>query len=179
MLIPVVCGEDALLVGIMLGSGSVKHKDKLENFLIDADAVNALFDALTAFVILTGESVSRTLCVTPQSAAQLKSRNMYIAGDSLGLGVLLVLLEEASGNVFSNGEVCAATGALNVQSEEILCREVAKLDIKVACAAESGADIMYCPAQVDAPSERFRGTLVKQVATIIKDTNVKWRMKFV
>ena len=63
----------------------------MEDFLIDEDAVGALYDAFTAFLVLTGVTAKKVLCVDPKSAAELKAKNIYIAGDSLGLGVLLLL----------------------------------------------------------------------------------------
>jgi len=169
LLIPVVCAEGVVLVAITLRTNPGKQDKRLEDFLIDEDAVGALYDAFTAFLVLTGVTAKKVLCVDPKSAAELKAKNIYIAGDSLGLGVLLLLLEDVAFGRRGSREICAATGALTVRSTTVLCREVGKLGAKVQSAASAGVNVMYCPAQADCPSERQADMAIKQLSVIARD----------
>ena len=169
MLIPVVCAEGVVLVAITLRSSPGKHEDRLEDFLIDDDAVNGLFDAFTAFLILTGKTAKKVPCVDPASAAELKAQNIFIAGDSLGLGILLLLLSDTAYGPRLSRKVCAATGALNVRPDMVVCREVGKLGTKVHSAANAGVDVMYCPVQDDVPPEGLLGMSIKPLSVITKD----------
>jgi hypothetical protein len=177
LLIPVVCREDVALVAITLRARPGKQGNRLEEFLIDNDAVNALYDAFTAFFILTGTVTNKVPCLHPKSAAALKARDMYIGGDSLGLGILLLLLGEAVGVRPSSSTVYAATGALTLRLDSVECREVGKLGTKVESAATAGVDVMYCPIQDDVPAGSHKGMLIKQVSVINKDEFCDFRMK--
>ena len=157
------------MVAITLRENPGKHDKRLEDFLIDEDAVNALHDALAAFLVLTGVTVKKVLCVDPKSVAELKARNIYIAGDSLGLGALLLLLRDVAGGRNGSRVVYAATGALTVRSTTVLCREVGKLGAKVQSAANAGVDVMYCPAQDDVPPQGLLGMSIKPLSVITKD----------
>lgn len=157
------------MVAITLRENPGKHDKRLEDFLIDEDAVNALYDAFAAFLVLTGMTAKKILCVDPKSAAELKARNIYIAGDSLGLGALMLLLRDFAGGRSGSRAVYAATGALTVRSTTVLCREVGKLGAKAHSAANAGVDVMYCPVQSDCPSERQGDMAIKQLSVITRD----------
>ena len=166
-----------VLVAITLCSNPNIHDKRLEDFLIDKDAVNGLFDAFTAFFILTGAAAKKVVCVDPKSATELEARDIYIAGDSLGLGILLLLLGDAAGECLEIGKARAATGALKVQSNVVVCREVGDLGSKVKGAEDAGVDIMYCPVQADAPALSDTGMLIKPLSLITKDDISDFWMK--
>ena len=176
-MIPVVSNGDAVLVSICLHANSERSGEKLEDFLVDRDAVNALFDAYAAFYILTGETAAKAPHVTSESVDELKARNMNIAGDSLGLGVLLLLLNDVAGSSTAETEVSVATGALDVRSDRVVCRKVDQLRVKLDGAVRAGADLFYCPAQSDAPVDGYRGTLIRQVLAISTDVNAMVRVE--
>lgn len=178
MLIPVISAGEAVLVEVTLsevGTSSIK----LEDYLIDTDAVNALFDAFVAFTVLTGAKPSKVPYVSLSSAVDLEWRKMRIAGDSLGLGVLILLLQDAAGVEPNAGTVCAATGALDVRRDRVLCRQVGHLEAKLEGLEKAGVDILYCSAQGDAPVKSYRSVLVKQVSAITQRSNTPYfRMEF-
>ena len=165
MLIPIIVGNEGVLLEVGLSSAPGHASNKLEDFLADCDAVNALYDAFTAFFILTGEMPTREPYLAPGSAELLSVSNTRIVGDSLGLGVLLLLLN-TGGQEFDVGGISAATGALDVRCDKIMCRPVDQLTAKLDAAVRQGVSTVFCPRQFDAPSHSYRGLLVRQVSQI-------------
>ena len=157
--------------------GIINHK--LEDYLVDYDAVNALFDAFNGFKVLTGSPPERTVFISPRSENDLQQRHCRIAGDSLGLAVLLLLLQDAAGLDIGVKKICAATGALDVQKEKVLCRQVGHLEAKIECLESAGVDVLYCPVQVGAPTNIYKSVLVKRISAITQDLKFPYfRMEF-
>lgn len=165
MLIPIIVGDEGVLVEVGLSSAPGNASSKLEDFLADCDAVNALYDAFAAFFILTGAMPTREPCLAPASAELLSASNTRIVGDSLGLGVLLLLLTNGEQD-FDKGGTSAATGALDVRRDKIVCRPVDQLRAKLDAAVRQGVSTIFCPKQFDAPSHSYRGLFVRQVSQI-------------
>ena len=157
--------------------GVTNHR--LEDYLVDSDAVNALFDAFNGFTVLTGSPPERTVFISPKSEKDLQQRNCRIAGDSLGLAVLMFLLQDAAGLDFGVKKICAATGALDVQKEKVLCRQVGHLEEKIECLEGADVDVLYCPIQFDAPINRCKSVLVRRISAITQDLKFPYfRMEF-
>ena len=77
------------------------------------------------------------------------------------------------------GTVCAATGALDVRRDRVLCRQVGHLEAKLEGLEKAGVDILFCSAQGDAPVKSYRSVLVKQVSAITqRSNNPYFRMEF-
>ena len=171
MLFPIIASDGAFLVEISCIPEPGIRNNRLEDFLVDADAVNAVFEAFTAFAALTGTLPDKELYISSSSAIELERRQCRIAGDSMGLAVLMLLLQDATGFKFSIKKACAATGALVVEKDKVLCRQVGHLGAKLECLEFSEVDILYCPAQVDAPNDRYKSVLVKQISAIKQDLN--------
>ena len=164
-------------VGLSPEPGITNHR--LEDYLIDADAVNALFDAFHGFTVLTGSLPERTVYISSRSEKDLEQCQCRIAGDSLGLAVLLLLLQDAADLNIGVKKVCAATGALVVRKDKVLCREVGHLGAKLQCLDRANVDVLYCPIQVDAPISRYNSVSVKQVSAITQDLKFPYfRMEF-
>lgn len=157
------------LVATTLLTNPGKQDKRLEDFLIDEDAVGALYDAFAAFLVLTGMTAEKVPCVEPKSAAELTAKNIFIAGDSLGLGVLLLLLRDIACGRSGSPAVCAATGALTVLASTVVCREVGMLSAKVQSAASAGIDVMYCPVQANVPAVSHTGMLIKPLSVVTRD----------
>lgn len=166
MFIPVVIQDEAVCVEIVLGSEETFSGIKLEEFLIDADAVNALYDALKAFAIITGKKPKHVPFVSDVSAKELERQKIGIAGDSLGLGVLILLLQNSFSSCFSPGKVHAASGAIECRGNKVSCRQVGRMESKLDGLEKAGVDVFYCSAQSDAPKNSYRGISVKQLSGI-------------
>jgi len=179
LLFPVISTDGPFLVEILLNSETGFSNNKLEDFLVDADAVNAVFDALTGFSILTGVQPKRDVFISPSSAIDLDKRRCRIAGDSLGLAVLMLLLKDWARDSFSRKKVCAASGALVIDKDKVLCRQVGHLGEKLECVDGANVNVFYCPAQVDAPVNSFNCVTVKQLSAITQLSNFPYfRMEF-
>ena len=179
MLIPIFSADGAFLVEVSVRAvpGVVNHR--LEDHLVDCDAVNALFDAFNGFTVLTGSAPKRNVYIDAKSKKELEQRQCLIAGDSLGLAVLILLLQDATDFDIGAKKVCAATGALSVQKDKVVCREVGHLEAKIECLEDADVDVLYCPVQAEAPISKYKGLLVKRISAIKQDLKFPYfRMEF-